>query len=172
MPMPLQRHMCEHRGGSDYMLHLIWAELEYDVKHALWRRGKVASIAGDQTKITVLTDDDTDFLLRSFSASVSDLREKLVPYVYDESRMASDELMDAPDEYNMSLRFDDDWRGSARVLCDAAHAYVCDVALRDILTLADDALAQWYDEKANKALRTVYNEANECYLSQPPIFIL
>lgn len=151
---------------------LLWAEMEYDVKHTLYRKGKVLVAEGASSEPYVLTADDDDFLLRAFSEATDNIRGRLEPYIEDRSMMVHDELLDKPSEFTFVLRIEPGWTGSMQVLMNWAHQYVVNYTRARILTDIGDRNAARYEEMAERALYKLHAEANAYDIEEPPIFML
>ncbi len=158
--------------NGSYNLQLSWEELTYDIRMILHRRSRPAVAAGEMPSVNTISEDDDDYLARIYTEALADIHNELAAYVRQDSRMASDEIDEIPEYYNIRMHFDPDWRGSAKAMCDTAHAYLVSKALAELLAIAGDSLASQYIEKAQKALVTLRDEAGKYNIEDPIIFRL
>lgn len=171
LPIPKHRRHFD-RDGEVVNITLLWAELEYDVKYAIWKRGQASGLKGEELKVFSLTDKDTDWMLRSFQTSVDLIKERLSAYNTEESLMPCDELLDVPKEFNFHLRFDAEWIGSPRGLMNRMHKFLVDTALSEWMDNTGAKDAEKFEKKAADGLRAIFYEANDADLHEVPIYKL
>lgn len=153
---------------------LLYEELEYDVRYAVWKRGQMAGVAGaEASRLYEMTEEDNDWMLRRFSSAAADIRKKLSWALKKDnrSRMASDELLAPPTEWNFIFLFEKGWEGSPEVMMNAMHGYIVNKTISEWFKASDMATAAVYADMADNDLRTAYNEMDN-YHTEPPVFRL
>lgn len=163
-----------HHIRYECSVKLLYAELEYDVKYTVWKRGRMAGVSGPEaSRLYEMTEEDDDWLLRQFQTAVHNIRRKLSWALGTDngSRMSSDELLVQPTEWNFRFVFDKGWRGSPDVMMNAMHAYVVDFTVGAWYRMSDMDTAAVYAGLADDDLRAAYNEMDN-YSIEPPKFIL
>lgn len=169
-------HDCRHNGmpvNYECVVKLMYAELEYDVRYTLWKRAQMNGVQGEATQLYEITDDDSDWLLRQFQTAAYNLRRKLSWALRRDNagRMSSDELLEAPAEWNFHFVLDRGWGGSPDNLMNAMHAYVVNFAVAEWYKMSDMNMAAVYMDIADNYLRAAYYEMDNCSI-EPPVFRL
>lgn len=149
-------------GRYECVVKLLYAELEYDVRYVLWKRGRMDE-----------KEEDDDWMLRQFRTAEGNLRRRLswALKMDNGSRMSSDELLETPTEYNFRFVFDRGWGGSPDNLTNAMHNYVVNLTISEWYKLSDMNMAASYTNIADNYLRAAYYEMDN-YSIEPPIFRL
>lgn len=165
------RHDRHHHHDRTYLIHLLWAELEYDIKYAIAKRGKMMNLKGDDARNFAYTEQDADWMLRQVETAVSNVRKKMGWAVVDKSKMSSDELLDTPMEYNIVISMPESWLGHADNVMNSAHTYVVNYCVSNYLDMAGTshegmaAAAASYSAQAETNLDAVYDEINAVYIT-------
>ncbi len=131
---------------TEALIRLRLNEIEYDVKFDTWARANNGEKPNE--KLLYKGGAMRDWLLRQIENSVGEILAKLRWCAHDHAHMVDDEILDAPDYWEIRLRWRGHWHGSETGLKSFAHQYV-----------VQSALAQWYTTKglpaeANMVLAT------------------
>ena len=117
---------------TEALIRLRLSEIEYDVKFDTWARGN--NMETPNKKVLYTGGKMRDWLLRQVENAVDEIKAALRWCAYDHAHMTDDEIMDAPDYWEIRLRWDGEpWHGSESGLKSFAHQFV-----------VNSALAAWY----------------------------
>ena len=167
----MKRHGIRRENGS-YCVLLHRNEIAYDVELASWAMTKThfVSLKSNQTddnleqvledaQDSVIDERLADWIDRSVRTAVSKVKSSISPMVVQHSRIASDEILDAPLQWQLILHFDSDWRGDVQTLCDFIHDYVVKQVMCEWCVLKFPTLAPTLAAQADGVLRDVRAEA-------------
>lgn len=157
---------------QEFIVHLLWAELEFDVKYGIIKRAKLAGVKGEANKNYKFTVSDEDWLLRAIEKHVQNAKSKLNWACKNVARFSSDELLRHPLEYNLLFVFDDvEWLGSSNDLMNYIHEYVTNACVAEWLEMEQSPTYQSLKEKAEDNLNKAWTELNHVIIETPK-FIL
>lgn len=168
--------MNNHRPHTkDYVLEFTLKEIKYDVKFDSWLKSKVANREEHNRnpkseKVGYAYDDDRaeDWLIRQIDTAMNNVRGELAWCVADDERTDSDEILESPDKWWLHLHFSENWRGSARAIKSAVHAYITNYILAQWYRATMPRVADTYLRDANDCLTRAYNEARSEVVSYKP----
>ena len=178
--LPGHHRWVEKKPNQEYCIHLLWAEMEFDIKYGVIKRAKLSGVEAQAdkkykpAKNYQFTQSDEDWMLRMIDRAVGNVRSKLKNVVQHASRFASDELLPKMKDYDIVLHYDGDvqWLGSADDVMNNIHEYVVDYCISDFLEM--DGMTQQAERmmsRAEQALENAYDETNSVII-QTPMFIL
>jgi hypothetical protein len=143
---------------TEALIRLRLSELEYDVAFDTWSRGNTLDKPNE--KVIYKKDKMQDWLLRQIENAVGEIKAALRWCVDDHAHMTDDEIMDAPESWEIHFKWQGQWKGSESGLKTFAHQYV-----------VNKALADWYEKigmsfdsylaKAAVALESMKNSARK-----------
>lgn len=116
---------------TEALIRLRLSEIEYDVKFDTWGRANTQETPNE--KLVYKGGDMRDWLLRQIENSVGDILAALRWCAVDHAHITDNEIMDAPDCWEIRLRWKGKWQGSESGLKSFAHQYI-----------VQSALASWY----------------------------
>lgn len=166
----IEHHYAPKEHVNDYIVHLLWAELVFDVRYAIVKSAKLSGIKGEDAKNFQFTKDDKDWLLRQFDTAVHNVKTAAGWACVRASRFSTDELLDIPKEFNIVFRFadDDGWQGDADSLMNSTHNYVVNYTLAEWARLrADYSSVESRVLLAYDNLRDLKSEINNCIIVKP-----
>ncbi len=150
-------------------------EVKYDVKFDSWLREKVANQLmrnanedAENVDYAYKNDKAEDWLVRQIQDAVDNVYGELAWCTTESDHFTSDSIEERPQEWEVLFRFSDQWRGSVRSLRSGISTYVREYVLWAWYRAAmPDNLGE-YKQRAEEALRRVYNEARSEVVSLEP----
>lgn len=144
-----------------YVVKILLSEIEYEVLQTMYKYGQMQGIKGEATEGLTLQDEEKDWLDMVFKQAVGKVKSILSPYLFEGSRMASDELIESPDEHDIILRHGEGWLGHPEEMANSIHSYiVAYIVSKWWHNGGDHTQAAIYEKTADEWLRKVYGEAN------------
>lgn len=162
-----------HAGVQEFVVHILWAEVEFDVKYGIVKRAKLRGVEGKATKNYKFTKSDEDWLLRAVDKAVHNAKAKCGWACKHVGRFSSDELLETPMEYNFNFKFDGEkWLGSSQDLMNYIHTYITDSCLAEWLEMEGNPTYAGISARAEEAIQKAWEEINHVLLDETPKFIL
>ena len=116
---------------TEALIRLRLSEIEYDVKFDTWARGNVLETPNEKV---LYKEKMRDWLLRQIENAVGEIKAALRWCCVDHAHMTDDEIREeAPEAWEIHLRWKGEWKGSESGLKSFAHQYV-----------VKKALGEWY----------------------------
>lgn len=149
---------------TEAMIRLRLSEIEYDVKFDTWGKANVGEKPDE--KLLYKGGKMQDWLLRQIENSVGEILGKLRWCAHDHAHMVDNEILDAPDYWEIRLRWRGLWHGSETALKSYAHQYIVQNALAEWYTMKG-VHAEAYMLKAATALENLVKSARKTSTSTP-----
>lgn len=158
---PCRKPHHRRLDNNVYVVKILLSEVEYEVLQTMYKYGQMQGIKGEATEGLTLQDEERDWLDMLFKQAVDEVKSKLKPYLFEGSRMASDELIESPDEHDIILRHGEGWLGHPEQMANGIHSYiVAYIVAKWWHSGGDHTQAMIYEKTADDWLRKVYGEAN------------
>lgn len=140
--------VCERKGKKQCVVTIYFDEVKYDVQYALWQKARFAQGLTEADKERFeLRDEDNDWLARQIETYMSNAKSAVVFALpsTDKKVLATDSLVDVPEEYTLTMYLSPTWRGSADLVANALHSYVVNGLLKEWSLMARPDMAASYD---------------------------
>lgn len=150
--------------GREICIRLLKDELAYSIDFESWKAAQ--SRDDDKAKFEMQTDEESDqWISRTITEAVGQIRKKLRAYVPERTRMRTDEFTECS-EWQIHLLMEPGWTGDADNLCLLMHRYVVDKTLSEWYGIAMPDLQPVYAARAEMDMDDIIDVAREIDL--PP----
>ena len=139
--------VCERKCKKQCVVTLYFDEVKYDVQYALWQKARFTpEITEAQKEKFELRNEDNDWLARQIETYMSNAKSVVVFALpsTDKKVLATDSLVDVPEEYTLTMYLSPTWRGSADLVANALHSYVVNGVLKEWSLMAQPDMAAAY----------------------------
>ncbi|MDE6769260.1 MAG: hypothetical protein K2J78_06005 [Muribaculaceae bacterium] len=136
------------------------AEMVYDIQNKTYLTGKSRSDGSNHALVAAMQANDDDEnanqILRSMSMAFSNLKNKLGEYLDLNVPTASNGLIEAGSNLELSLRMPSNFNlATVDTIAAAAHQYIVSVAVKDWFTITHKSDASEYSVLADASLAVI-----------------
>lgn len=123
----------------EYAVKLLFSEIIYDVNFATWKRASQLDTGEKEKNKKELSEQEQFFILRQVETAIANILSTFSWCTKHHYHYQSDEIREAPKDWDIIFRFSDEWRGNIRTIKDYLHKYVVEYILCEWYRLTDPA---------------------------------
>jgi hypothetical protein len=147
------------RRGYNAIIKLKYPEIIYDVDFISWKVAQSHVSDNPVMQAEMSTDkESSDWASREIDTAVENAKSQISAYVVDDSRMSTDDI-DNPNEWDIVLQMEEDWKGSIKRMTMYLHKYVVNYVLSEWFMMVKPDESPAYTASAEAALDGLLSEA-------------